>query len=170
MTLMDEYQRKLRLFKEHVEAAKRSADMLAKYHRELLAYYPFKAEEVINIDPDIEILIYAFFKKYEQLVVLLNDNILKNIPYFELENMAKMSRFDTIAFSEKMGVVKSARRFVDAVALRNQLAHEYPLDAVQQTRLLNSVIVETEELLQAMAALQAFVQKRLHSWNDVRLT
>lgn len=163
-----EYQKRLNLFQEHMAAAARSAAAVADIHARLVKHYPFKPETVETLDPDVGIVVYALFKKYEQLVVLLNDNIFKNIPYFELENTAKMFRYDFIVFAEKIGIVKSAKQFVDAVALRNQLAHEYPLDANKQARLINNVIVESEVLLQTMPELQRYVASRLPVWAEVR--
>lgn len=168
ITPQDEYQKKLKLFQEHLAAASRSAEMLERFHGKLIGLYPVKADQIENLEPDIEMTIYAFFKKYEQLVALMNDNILKNIPYFEMENMAKMSRYDTIVYAEKVGILESAKRFVDAVALRNQLTHEYPLDPGRQAALLNHAIVETEVLLQAMKQLHCYVIGRLPIWSEIR--
>ena len=169
MTTNDsEYQKRLRLFQEHMDAAERSATMLATFHAKVLTRYPLHEADVHTLDADHLMPIYALFKKYEQLIVLMNDNILKNIPYFDLENTGKMSRFDTIIYAEKAGILRSAQRFVDAVALRNQLTHEYPLDESKQTQLINAVIVEADVLLQAFGQLKAYVQSRLPTWLQVR--
>jgi hypothetical protein len=164
----DEYQKKLKLFQEHLVAAARSADMLKDIYGRLVKKYPFKIEDVENLHPDVGIIVYALFKKFEQLVVLMNDNIFKNIPYFEMENTAKMYRYDFAVYAEKLGIVKSAKTFANAVALRNQLAHEYPLNAEKQTALINNVIVESEVLLQTVPELQRFVESRLPVWSQVR--
>ena len=163
-----EYQKRLRLFQEHVVASERSAAMLKSFHDRLIAKYPFKVAEIENIGFEDEMLIFAMFKKFEQLVVLMNDNILKNIPYFDLENTAKMSRFDTIIYAEKVGILKTAQRFIDAVALRNQLAHEYPLNSTKQTALINNVLVEADVLLRAFVDLKSYVENRLPNWLQVR--
>ncbi len=163
-----EYQKKLRLFHEHVAAARRSAELLAVYHGKLLPLYPLKPDNVEHLDSEQTMPVYALFKKYEQLIVLLNDNILKHIPYFDLENVGRMSRFDTIIYAEKAGILQSAQRFVDAVALRNQLAHEYPLDSSKQASLINAVIVETEVLLRVFAQLTSYIASRAPMWAATR--
>jgi hypothetical protein len=169
MTLpSDEYQKKLKLFQEHVVAAERSALALSEFRQRILPLYPFKPEIVETLETDVGVYVYALFKKYEQLVVLLNDNILKNIPYFEMENTAKMFRYDLVVYAEKIGVIKSAKRFVDAVALRNQLAHEYPLDADKQALLINNVLVESEVMIDAMEELKKFIAARLPVWSSIR--
>ena len=164
----DDFQKRLALFQEHLAAAVKSAEVLRDLHGRLVRYYPFKAEDVETLNPEVGVYVYALFKKFEQLAVLMNDNIFKNIPYFELENITKMYRYDFIIYAEKLGILKSAKEFVDAVALRNQLAHEYPLDAEKQTWLINRVIVESEVFLQALPELQHYVESRLPVWSDIR--
>jgi hypothetical protein len=163
-----EYQKRLKLFGEHLAAAVRSAEMLKQFYDRIISRYPFKAEEVEKLPEEDQLLVFALFKKFEQLIVLLNDNIFKNIPYFDLENMSKMARYDAIIYAEKVGVVKSAKRFIDAVALRNQLAHEYPLNPVKQANLINNVIVEADVLLQAVPELRRYTESRLPVWSEVR--
>ena len=164
----DPYPLTLKLFEEHVEAATRVTTTLAGLTRKLAGHYPFQPEAIAHLSDEVDILIAALFKKYEQLAVLLNDNILKHIPYLEMENMVKTTRYDTILFAEKVGVVKAAKGFVDAVALRNQLAHEYPLDPAKQAHLVNKVLVESEVMMQTMTALRAYVAQRLPVWRAIR--
>jgi hypothetical protein len=98
----------------------------------------------------------AFLKRYEQLVLTLRDHVFIGIALREGEEPREMSRRDVAELMERLGAVRSAKRFRH-FAVRNRLAHLYPEDPARQAANLNAAYEAAPELLRAAEEVAGFV-------------
>ena len=91
----------------------------------------------------------AFLKRFEQLVLTLQDQVFVGLAIREGEDPREMSRRDVVELMERLGAIPSAKQFRDLVAVRNRLAHLYPEDPARQAANLNAAYQAAPLLLQA---------------------
>jgi hypothetical protein len=98
----------------------------------------------------------AFLKRFEQLVLTLQDQVFIGLAIREGEDSREMSRRDVTELMERLGAIPSARQFRDFVAVRNRLAHLYPEDPARQAANLNAAYHAAPHLLQTSEQVGGF--------------
>jgi hypothetical protein len=108
-----------------------------------------------KLAPEQQDDIDAFLKRFEQLVLTLQDQVFVGLVIREGEDPREMSRRDVAELMERLGVLPSARQFRDFVAVRNRLAHLYPEDPARQAANLNAACEAAPALLRLAERVSA---------------
>jgi hypothetical protein len=74
----------------------------------------------------------AFLKRFEQLVLTLQDQVFVGLAMREGEDPRELSRRDVTELMERLRVIPSAGDFRELVLIRNRLAHLYPEEPERQ--------------------------------------
>lgn len=104
-----------------------------------------------NLEPQHQDDVDAFLKRFEQLVLTLQDQVFIGLAVREGETPREMSRRDVTEVMERLGAIPSARDFRDFVSIRNRLGHLYPEDPAREAANLNAAYQATPQLLAAAA-------------------
>ena len=117
----------------------------------LQALFPIDAEILQSLDPRHQDEIDAFLKRFEQLVLTLQDQVFVGLALREGEDPRELSRRDLAELMERLGAIPSAEEFRNFVGIRNRLAHLYPEEPDRQAANLNAAYEATPRLLEAAA-------------------
>ncbi|MGH6896374.1 MAG: hypothetical protein ACREJ5_07490 [Geminicoccaceae bacterium] len=123
-------------------------------------FFPIEANRLQKLAHEKQDDIDAFLKRFEQLVLTLQDQVFIGLAIREGEDPREMSRRDVAELMERLGAVPSARQFRDFVAVRKRLAHLYPEDPARQAANLNAayeaapLLVRTSEQVARMVERQ----------------
>ena len=144
-----------------VATARRLADRLNRSLATLAPFHPFDGHSVLAADAALPDASDAFLKRYENLVSHLQDQVWRRIVVEEgLRDPAEMSRRDIAEQMERAGLLPDALGFLDAVRIRNRLAHLYPDDPERQARRLNEGYGASALLLDCVSRAEAWLARR----------
>jgi hypothetical protein len=101
----------------------RCAPRLEPSLERLGTFFPIDGGRLQALTPERQDDIDAFAKRFEQLVLTLQDQVFVGLALREGEDPREMSRRDVAELMERLGALSSARQFRDFVAVRNRLAH-----------------------------------------------
>jgi len=138
-------------------AMQRRALRLGRSLARLDAFFPIEAGRLQALAPEQQDDIDAFLKRFEQLVLTLQDQVFIGLALREGEEPREMSRRDVAELMERLGAVRSAQQFRRFVAMRNRLAQLYPEDPARQAANLNAAYEAAPELLRAAEEVAGFV-------------
>jgi hypothetical protein len=143
------------LLRRGLVAMERCATRLRRSLVRLGAFFPIEPSRLQELTPAKQDDIDAFLKRFEQLVLTLQDQVFIGLALREGEDPRGMSRRDVAELMERLGALSSARRFRDFVAVRNRLAHLYPDDPARQAANLNAAYEAAPALLHLTERLSA---------------
>jgi len=89
----------------------------------------------------------AFLKRFEQLVLTLQDQVFVGLAIREGEDTRELSRRDLTELVEYLSAIPSAVDFRAFAIIRNRLAHLYPEEPERQAANLNAAYEATPRLL-----------------------
>jgi hypothetical protein len=118
-------------------------------------FFPVTVDQLPNLTAEQQDDIDAFLKRFEQLVLALQDQVFTGLAIREGEDPRAMSRRDVTELMERLGALGSASQFRDFVAVRNRLAHLYPDDPARQAANLNAAYEAAPALLQLTEQVSA---------------
>jgi hypothetical protein len=102
----------------------------------------------------------AFLKRFEQLVLSLQDQVFVGVAILEAENLHELSRRDVTELMERLGAIPSAKEFRNLAAILNRLAHLYPEDPTRQAKNLNDAFEASPALLAAARHIASYARRR----------
>jgi hypothetical protein len=137
------------LLRRGLVAAERCAARLRRSLDRLRALFPIDADGVQSLNPQRQDDIDAFLKRFEQLVLTLQDQLFVGLAIREGEDPRELSRRDLAELMERLGAIPSADEFRNFVGIRNRLAHLYPEEPDRQAANLNAAYEATPRLLEA---------------------
>jgi hypothetical protein len=114
----------------------------------LATFFPIEDGRLQELTPKRQDDIDAFQKRFEQLVLTLQDQVLIELAVQEGEDPGAMSRRDVAKLMERIGAISSAREFRDCVAVRRGLVLLCPDDPTRQAANLNAAYAAAPRLLQ----------------------
>ena len=135
----------------------RCATRLRRSVHRLDAFFPVGADRLQELAPEQQDDIDAFLKRFEQLVLTLQDQVFVGLAIREGEDPREMSRRDMTELMERLKAIPSARQFREFVAVRNRLAHLYPDDPGRQAANLNAAYDAAPRLLETSEHVGGFV-------------
>lgn len=148
------------LLRQGIVATERCAARLRRSLGHLQPIFPIDAVGLQNLEADQQDDIDAFPKRFEQLVLALQDQVFVGLVLREGEDPREMSRRDVAEFMERLGAIPSARQFREFVTVRNRLAHLYPEDPARQAANLNAAYDAAPRLLGASEQATDMVARR----------
>lgn len=147
------------LLRRGVIAMQRCAARLRRSLACLDAFFPIDASRLQDLVPNRPDDIDAFLKRFEQLVLTLQDQVFVGLAIREEEDPREMSRRDVAELMERIGAIPSAGHFRNYVAVRNRLAHLYPEDPARQAANLNAAYEAAPLLLQTIEQVDRFAAR-----------
>ncbi len=137
------------LLRRGLIAAERCAIRLQRSLDRLHARFPIDAGGLQSLRVREQDDIDAFLKRFEQLVLTLQDQVFVGLAIREGEDPRELSRRDLAELMERLDAIPSADRFRTFVAIRNRLADLYPEEPDRQAANLNAAYEAAPRLLEA---------------------
>jgi hypothetical protein len=137
------------LLRRGLAATERCAGRLERSLRQLSGLLPIEAARLPTLDARQQDDIDAFLKRFEQLVLTLQDQVFIGLALREGEDARGLSRRDVTELMERLHAIPSALDFREIAMIRNRLAHLYPEEPERQAANLNAAYQATPRLLNA---------------------
>jgi hypothetical protein len=148
------------LLRRGLIATERCAARLRRSLARLQALFPIDAARLQTLDPRRQDDIDAFLKRFEQLVLSLQDQVFVGLAIREGEDPRELSRRDLAELMERLRAIPSAAEFREFVGIRNRLAHLYPEEPDRQAANLNAAYEAAPRLLEAARQAASLAPRR----------
>lgn len=147
------------MLREHVVTARRLAARCVRVRTRIESLMPMTtaAMQTLNDDDDIDVL--AFLKTYEQFEDTLGRTLKTISLVMAFGKPERLTPRDVANRAIALGVVSDGRAWADAVRVRNELAHEYPLNPAKQTEQVNRAWDQCATLLRTLAEIETFIDE-----------
>lgn len=140
-----------------LEGARRLAERVRQSANALAPLRPIDGAGIEAMDPVTAERADAFLKRFENLVVHLQDQVWRHVLIAEGKNPSELSRRDAIEYMDRLRLVPSAAETRKAIAVRNQLAHAYPLDPGLSGARLEEALATAPLLLDCVERAEAYL-------------
>jgi hypothetical protein len=137
------------LLRRGLAAGERCALRLERSLRRLRPVLPIEPARLAKLDERQQDDLDAFLKRFEQLVLTLQDQVFIGLALREGEEVRELSRRDLTELMERLQAIPSASDFRELVMIRNRLAHLYPEEPERQAANLNAAYLAAPRLLAA---------------------
>jgi hypothetical protein len=148
------------LLRRGLVAAERCAVRLQRSVARLQALFPLDAARLQTLEPRRQDDIDAFLKRFEQLVLTMQDQVFIGLAMREGEDPREQSRRDLAELMARLRAIASADEFLTFAAIRNRLARLYPEDLDRQATNLNAAYEAAPRLLEAARQAAARAQSQ----------
>lgn len=147
------------ILREHLATIDRLADRHGLLCERLAPLLPLDAERIRILDAEQEVHVLAFLKTYEQLEDTLGRTLKTIAMVMQFGRHERMTPRDVALRSVALGVIDDGKRWADAVRVRNELAHQYPLRPDKQSAQVNAAWRNTATLFETQRAIAEFVER-----------
>ncbi len=147
------------MLREHLATTARLADRLALLRERLKPLMPIDADRLRGLDPDSDVNVLAFLKTFEQLEDTLGRTLKTIAMLMQLGRIDRLTPRDVAQRSAALGVIDDPKVWADAVRVRNELAHEYPLRPDKQAAQVNAAWTTSDVLFQTRQSIDNFVER-----------
>lgn len=137
------------LLRRGLAATERCTARLEGSLRRLRDLLPIDPTRLPALEPRQQDYIDALLKRFEQLVLMRQDQVFVGLAIREGEDARELSRRDMTELMERLGAIPSAVHFRRFAMIRNRLAHLYPKEPERQAANLNAAYEATPRLLDA---------------------
>lgn len=110
-----------------------------------------------GLDDDEDVDVLAFLKTFEQFEDTLGRTLKAVSLVMSFGKVERLTARDVTNRALALGLITDGKAWADAVRVRNELAHEYPLNAVRQTEQVNKAWEHCETLFRTLGEIEAFV-------------
>lgn len=154
------------LLSDYLATCARLNEGFARAVEKASAALPVAVEDIDRLTPDLEDMVLAYLKRFEQFEDALGRTLKTVSQLMALGRVERLTPRDVANKAEAFGIV-DAERWAEAVRTRNALAHEYPLRPDKRARQLNrawnarSTLTETWNMLAAFVDQEKLVHGRL---------
>ncbi|MBB6505606.1 hypothetical protein F4693_002598 [Sphingomonas endophytica] len=152
---------------EHLATVARLADRLVVLRARLESIMPIDADRMRGLDPDRDIDVLAFLKTFEQLEDTLGRTLKTIAMLMQLGKVERLTPRDVAQRAAALGVIDDPKVWADAVRVRNELAHEYPLRPDKQAAQVNAAWEKSETLFATRASIDNFVERERLLHGDI---
>ena len=147
------------VLREHLATCERLGDRLDKVRARIASLIPMTAERLATLDVDADINVLAFLKTYEQFEDTLGRTLKTLAMLVQFGKREPLSARDVALRAVSLGVLDEGKPWADAVRVRNELAHEYPLQPAKQAAQVNAAWDKCDTLFDTARAIVAFVDR-----------
>lgn len=144
------------ILREHLATCERLAATLVKVQGRIGALIPISADRLGSLDDDAHVDVLAFLKTYEQFEDTLGRTLKTIAMLMQFGKPERLAPRDVAFRAVALGIFEDGRAWADAVRVRNELAHEYPLDLGKQAEQIASAWEKSATLFDT---IQAFVER-----------
>jgi len=147
------------VLREHLATCERLADRLMRVRKRIEALIPMTIDRLSSLDADDEIDVLAFLKTYEQFEDTLGRTLKTIAMVVQFGKAERLTPRDVAFRAVALGIMEDGKPWADAVRVRNELAHEYPLRPEKQTAQVNAAWEKSDTLFATARAIDAFVER-----------
>jgi uncharacterized protein with HEPN domain len=133
------------LLRRGLVATERCAARLQRSLKRLQAWFPIDGAGLQGLAAERQDDINAFLKRFEQLMLTLQDQVFVGLAIREGEDPRELSRRDLTELMERLRAIP----FRTFAGIRNRLAHLYPEEPDRQAANLNAAYDAAPRLLEA---------------------
>jgi hypothetical protein len=144
---------------EHLDTCRRLADRLVLVRRRIEDIMPMTVDRMRSIDDDRHIDMLAFLKTYEQFEDTLGRTLKTIAMVVQFGKTERLTARDVALRAVALGIFEDGKAWADAVRVRNELAHEYPLHPGKQTQQVNNAWDKSATLFQTARAIADFIER-----------
>ncbi len=120
---------------------------------------PMSADRLRTLEADADVDVLALLKTYEQFQDALGRTLKTIAILMQLGKDERLQARDVAFRAVALGILVDGKAWADAVRVRNELAHEYPLNPTKQALQINSAWEKCSTLSDTARAIQEFVQR-----------
>ncbi|WP_235532853.1 hypothetical protein [Sphingomonas sp. Leaf412] len=131
------------------------------------AMMPMTAARLVTLVGDDHIYVLAFLKTYEQFEETLGRTLKTIAMILQFGKFERLSPRDVAQRAVSLGILSDGRDWADAVRVRNELAHEYPLDPEKQAGQVNAAWDTCATLFATADAIRDFVNRERLLYGDL---
>lgn len=147
---------------EHLATCERLESGLVRVRSRIGQLIPLDADRMRSLTDDEHVDVLAFLKTYEQLEDTLGRTLKTILMLMQLGKIERLMPRDVAYRAVSLGILGNGKDWADAVRVRNELAHEYPLRPDKQAGQVNKAWEKSDTLFGTAAAIRTFVaQERL---------
>lgn len=155
------------MLREHLATVARLADRLVVLRARLAPVMPIDADRMASLEADRDIDVLAFLKTFEQLEDTLGRTLKTIAMLMQLGKVERLTPRDVAQRSTALGVIDDPKLWADAVRVRNELAHEYPLRPDKQAAQVNAAWEKSETLFDTRVSIDNFVERERLLHGDI---
>lgn len=155
------------MLREHLATVARLADRLVVLRARLAPVMPIDADRMASLEADRDIDVLAFLKTFEQLEDTLGRTLKTIAMLMQLGKVERLTPRDVAQRAAALGVIDDPKLWADAVRVRNELAHEYPLRPDKQAAQVNAAWEKSETLFDTRVSIDNFVERERLLHGDI---
>lgn len=150
------------VLQEHLATCERLEAGLVRVRGRIEGLVPIEAARMRSLSDDEHVDVLAFLKTYEQLEDTLGRTLKTIAMLMQFGKTERLMPRDVAYRAVSLGILQDGKAWADAVRVRNELAHEYPLRPDKQAEQVNKAWDKSATLFETANAVRAFVdQERL---------
>ena len=147
------------VLREHLATCERLASTFVKVRGRIHALMPMSADRLRLLDDDAHVDVLAFLKTYEQFEDTLGRTLKTIAMLMQFGKTERMQPRDVAFRAVALGIFEDGRAWADAVRVRNELAHEYPLNPGKQAEQIAKAWDKSTTLFDAARAIREFIER-----------
>lgn len=147
------------ILREHLKTCDRLEAGLRRVQSRIQTLVPIDAAHMQKLSDDEHVDVLAFLKTYEQMEDTLGRTLKTIAMLMQLGKVERLTSRDVAHRAVALGVIEDGRTWADAVRVRNELAHEYPLRADKQAHQVNRAWDACATLFETAQAIRSFVDR-----------
>ena len=144
---------------EHLATCDRLASRLTTVREQIEGLIPISATRLAELEAGDDISILAFLKTFEQFEDTLGRTLKTIAMIMQLGKPERLTPRDIAFRAVALGIFDDPKAWADAVRVRNELAHEYPLRPDKQANQVNAAWDMCDTLFDTARAIAAFVER-----------
>ncbi len=131
---------------------------LSRSRERLFAQQTIDADWVVSVEsmPEREDMMEAFASKFNRFQDIIGDKLLPILLAWKGERVGAF--IDNLHRAERLELLVSAQKWLEARALRNKLVHEYMMDAEEFAQSLHLANELSAMMLQTWKNIQSYVE------------
>jgi hypothetical protein len=135
------------------------ADRIKIAFKHLHSLLPFTADNIQTITEEDLGFLELLTSRFAKLQDLIGSKIFPLLLDLAQENIQELSTLDRLNKLEKLGLLPSAKEWIDMRTIRNLVTHEYPDQPQVMAEQLDKIINEAQRLLSYWEYLNAEIDK-----------
>lgn len=147
------------VLREYLATCERLAARLVRVRTRIEHAMPITAERLRSLDEDDDIDVLAFLKTYEQFEDTLGRTLKTVALLMQFGKTERLQPRDVAFRAVALGIFEDGKAWADAVRVRNELAHEYPLNPGRQSEQINAAWEKSATLFATERAIGHFVER-----------
>ena len=144
---------------EHLAVCRQLEASLRKVRSRLATLMPLEADRLRTLSDDEHVDVLAFLKAYEQLGDTLGRTLKTIAMLMQLGKHERLQARDVAFRAVSLGILSDGKSWADAVRVRNELAHEYPLRPDKQASQIANAWAKSGILFETAQAIRDFVDR-----------